>query len=119
MHRSQIVENPFCFAGYLELRYAIGVVEDLDVRPGYLAAPAGFEGLQERFLGGKTARVGLGRGGPFAFAVFAFAGGENSLSETRCSGDGFADAINFNDVGAYRKYHGRVRTTCGSGWFNF
>ena len=45
MHRRQIVENPFCFAGYLELRYAIGVVEDLDVRPGYLAAPAGFEGF--------------------------------------------------------------------------
>src|SRR3982750_2591420 len=87
-------------AADLKLRDAFGIVDDLDVGPCYLSSPAGFQGLQEGLLCRETAGVRLGRRRTLAFTILAFATRKHAFSKTRCSGDRFADSVNFHYVGA-------------------
>src|SRR5437870_13344567 len=55
VHDPQLVGDASAFAAEADARLAAGFFEDLDVRPGDPAAPAGPEHLQHGFLGGESA----------------------------------------------------------------
>ena len=79
--------------------------DDLDILPRDLSSPARLEGFQKCLFRGKTSGIRLGRGCSFRIAIRSFSGGENTLTEPRCSFKRFCDTINFDDVDANGNDH--------------
>ena len=95
-------------ACHLKPRHAVWIDHDLDVMPGDLSAPTGFQSLQKSFLGGKPGGVRLSGGDTFGFAIFPFAGRKHAFKKPRRTRDSFADTINFDNVYSNRENHESV-----------
>lgn len=95
---SAFPENSRSFARDRQARCSVGVRDDLDIVPCDLASPASFQSLQKCFFCRKSSGVRLSGGVSLTVAVGPFALSEDTLAETGRSGEGVADAINFNNV---------------------
>ena len=85
---------------YCQRRGPHFVRQDLDILPGYLAAPASFQGFQKSLFGGKPPGVRLRGRDTFAIAKSPLIRRENPFGKPRSSGDRLAYAIDFRYVDA-------------------
>ena len=96
--RARFLRNFQRLARNLQTRRSGIIGNDFNVVPRNTPSPSCLQSLQKRFFRRKTRRVALRRRRALRFAVSALGIRINAHGKTRRSRNGFADAINFDNV---------------------